>query len=517
MFGMKAAMAALAVGACCAEIANGAEYPSADATTLKNKVLFGYQGWFDCPASGTGSWIHWSRNGGPAEGSLTVDMYPDLREFKTVDLCPAGAFQIAGKQAYLFSSKVPSIVDAHFRWMKEYGLDGVYVQRFVGETTWKRSGGDVVLKNIMKSAALHGRVFAIEYDVSGSSDAGFADAIKKDWAYLVDSLKVTSQPGYLFENGKPVLSIWGIGLTDNHPPADPAAAASFINWFKAGAAEKYRVFYMGGTPSWWRTLNNDARSDAGWKSVYQSMNAIQPWTVGRYTNDVEVDNWKKNPILPDIAETKAMGNFYLPVVFPGFSWKNLNNGPANQIPRRGGKFLWKQAMNAKSAGAQALKIAMFDEVDEATAMFKIAPKRSDAPDNGYWLTLDADGMDLPADWYLRVAGEITKVYHGLRPAGDSIPIRPGDPIALRKAPGAAAPISFSAVVERDGTIRFDGPEGSGSLRVVDPRGRNLRVLALENGVAHWDRKDAAGRSLASGVYLILPSGRGARPMTLALP
>ena len=40
---------------------------------------------------------------------------------------------IGGKPAYLFSSRNPKTVSRHFRWMKEYGLDGVLVQRFVGE------------------------------------------------------------------------------------------------------------------------------------------------------------------------------------------------------------------------------------------------------------------------------------------------------------------------------------------------------------------------------------------------
>jgi hypothetical protein len=29
-----------------------------------------------------------------------------------------------------------------------------------------------------------------------------------------------------------------------------------------------------------------------------------------------------------------------------------------------------------------------------------------------WLTLDADGAELPSDWYLRLAGEITRMFHG---------------------------------------------------------------------------------------------------------
>ena len=38
-----------------------------------------------------------------------------------------------------------------------------------------------------------------------------------------------------------------------------------------------------------------------------------------------------------------------------------------------------------------MKIAMFDEVNEGTAIFKAVSPRDKAPKPGYWLTLDADG------------------------------------------------------------------------------------------------------------------------------
>jgi hypothetical protein len=64
-------------------------------------------------------------------------------------------------------------------------------------------------------------------------------------------------------------------------------------------------------------------------------------------------------------------------------------------------------------------------VDEGTAILKIAPHRTDAPDQGFWLTLDADGADLPSDWYLRLAGEITRMFHGeIRPDA-KLPANPG--------------------------------------------------------------------------------------------
>ena len=64
----------------------------------------------------------------------------------------------------------------------------------------------------------------------------------------------------------------------------------------------------------------------------------------------------------------------MPVIFPGFSWHNLKATlPLNQIPRNGGTFYWRQVYNAISAGCTMLYGAMFDEVDEGTAMFKMAP------------------------------------------------------------------------------------------------------------------------------------------------
>jgi hypothetical protein len=401
-----------------------------DATTLDHKVLLGYQGWFDCPGESTpqNPWSHWTRRR-PAPENLTIDGYPDLAEFAKSDLCPLEGFTIAGKQAYLYSAWNPKIVDAHFGWMQENGLDGVLVQRFLSDIPHRRATGDVVLKNIMAAAKAHGRVFAIEYDVSGASDEKFFQVMSEDWQYLVHDLKITQAPGYLHHKGRPVLSVWGMGFLDRHPPQDPEAAKKAIAWFKSGGPEDCRVTYMGGVPARWRTLGNDSRKEEAWSQVYAMMDVIQPWTVGRYGTDEAVDHWKTEVLVPDVARTKELAQIYMPVVFPGFSWHNLNHAPPrnakpNQIPREGGQFLWKQAMNAREAGATVLKIAMFDEVNEGTAVMKMASKRTDAPEQGYWLTLDADGLSLPSDWYLRVSGAITRVFHGQAKVTKEIPVKP---------------------------------------------------------------------------------------------
>ena len=122
---------------------------------------------------------------------------------------------------------------------------------------------------------------------------------------------------------------------------------------------------------------------------------------------------------PDIKATHALGVDYMPVVFPGFSWANLmharqkaNTTKSNAIPRRCGRFYWRQVYNALSVGSSALYGAMFDEVDEGTAMFKLLPNVTGAPVIGLspgdaFVTLDADGCQLPSDWYLRLAGAAT--------------------------------------------------------------------------------------------------------------
>jgi len=393
-----------------------------DASTLDGKVLLGYQGWFTCPSDGSGRWTHWAR-GTPAPETLSIDVYPDLTELEPDERCEIPGMTIAGKPAYLFSSRNPKTVARHFRWMRDYGLDGVLIQRFVGEIRRKRSDGEVVLKNIMNAAKESGRTFAIEYDISGGNPETFAQTIKDDWTYLVDEIKVTQHPNYQRHNGKPLVSVWGMGLNENaHPPTDAKVAKELIGWFKNTA----KVTYMGGTPARWSTLTRDSRTDPEWAEVYAMMDVVQPWNVGRYGTLDAVNQWKGEVLIPDVKKAAENHQIYMPVVFPGFSWNNLKkNSRPNQIPRLRGEFLWRQAYNAKMAGAKVLKIAMFDEVDEGTAILKAAPHRKDAPEQGFWLTLDADGAELPSDWYLRLAGEITRMFHGEIKPDPKLPEHPG--------------------------------------------------------------------------------------------
>ncbi|MBI5479990.1 MAG: hypothetical protein HY906_14080, partial [Deltaproteobacteria bacterium] len=184
------------------------------------------------------------------------------------------------------------------------------------------------------------------------------------------------------------------------------------------------VSLMGGVPTYWRTLTGDSKTAAAWADVYRSFDVVSPWAVGRYADEAGANSFRTNLVAPDLAEATAHGVGYLPVVFPGFTWHNLTGGAPNQIPRNGGHFYWRQVYNAVAAGCTMIFGAMFDEVDEGTAMFKLAPTAAQLPTQASYVPLDVDGYDLPADWYLRLAGEAAKMLRGDIALSATMPITP---------------------------------------------------------------------------------------------
>ena len=415
--------AAVALLVVCSLSCGAASPQAVSDKALKGKVLVGYQGWFRCPGDGSpgDAWSHWSKGGPPSAETVSVAIYPDTRELSPKSTCPLTSESVNGKPGQLFSSFPKETVEKHFEWMQSYGIDGALLQRFTSSIPGQRREGDQVLKNVRDAAEAHGRVFAVEYDVSGAPAATVMQQLQDDWQYLARDVKVTSSHAYLHLDGKPVVAIWGFGFSDGRHIEDPKLALEVIHWFKDNA----HLVVMGGVPAGWSSLSGDSVTDPAWAKVYAALDIVQPWTVGRYKTMDAAKAWKTSHLVPDLAKTKENHQLYMPVIFPGFSWHNLNRNTAeNQIPRMGGAFLWQQAYDAKAAGASFVKIAMFDEVNEGTAIFKATQSRQDAPQPGYWLTLDADGKQLPSDWYLRIAGEIGRMFRGQIPAGERLSLTP---------------------------------------------------------------------------------------------
>lgn len=404
----------------------------ADPSTLHGKVMCGYQGWHGTTndSSSDAWWRHWC-----TRDALTVDLWPDMVEYPSNQLCAIeftnGPLLYAnGQPARVYSSYHYNTVALHMKWLRDYCLDGVFLQRFV--TTLYTSNSlafeDQVTSNVRDGSEAYGRVFAVMYDIVDAIETNLVAVITNDWAHLVDDLNLTDSVSYLRHKGKPVVAFCGVGYADR--PGTAQQFQSLLDWFGQEAATQYQATVLGNVATHWRTLDGDSKTNEQWFSVYRNFDVLSPWTVGRYTNSATAEQFAHDFVSPDIAETGQAGVDYMPVVFPGFSWHNLKEAeegryaPLNEIPRMGGQFMWTQCYEFQDAGATMLYVAMFDEVDEGTAIYKLAPTTNDLPVDVTLLSLDADGETLPSDWYLRVAREVKRMLVGQVVPTESLPIEP---------------------------------------------------------------------------------------------
>ncbi|MES2430242.1 MAG: glycoside hydrolase family 71/99-like protein [Bacteroidota bacterium] len=397
---------------------------AAVAQSVTGKVICGYQGWFSAYGDGSpvARWFHWSNGtyqsnaGSPAPGALKFEAYPAVDEYNNASLFQTALGNTSeGNTSKLFSSYKADVIDKHFEWMEQNEIDGVALQRFIGETfdgVFKLNR-DSITARLKRSAEAHQRIFYLMYDISGLDVAKF-DSIKTDWQNnMVAKLNITSSPYYVHQNNKPVVCLWGFGFTDR--PGDAAQCLDVINWFKTNGC-----FVIGGVPTNWRNSNGDSKP--GFTNVYLAYDMISPWSVGRFGNNTEVDNFKNNYLVPDLAYCNTNNKLYQPVIFPGFAWSNWNGGAQNQISRNKGEFMWRQVYNIKQAGISNGYIAMFDEYDEGTNITKQADSYYSIPNNQYFLTTSADGTYLSKDFYLRLSGKATKVIKGIDALTTSVTI-----------------------------------------------------------------------------------------------
>jgi hypothetical protein len=184
---------------------------------------------------------------------------------------------------------------------------------------------------------------------------------------------------------------------------------------------------MLGVPTYFRELNKDCLPDPYLHEIIKSADIVLPWMVQRFTPLVHkpIDHIRDH-VIEDIKWTKKYGIDYVPIAYPGFSWRNLslsNKGLARHtaysaIPRLGGAFYWDQISAIISAGAEMIYVAMFDEIDEGTAIMKV----SDTPPNSEKAHfVDNDGM--PSDHYLWLTGQATKMLRKEIPFSIGMPER----------------------------------------------------------------------------------------------
>jgi len=393
---------------------DGPTVAGVDTETLRGKIMCGYQGWFNCPADGADlGWNHWARRGQQhfAPGNVTVDFWPDVTELDPDERFATGFQHSDGRIAEVFSSASRKTVLRHFSWMRQYGIDGAFVQRFVNGLANPRlkQHKNCVLAHAREGANREGRTYAVMYDLSGL-DRGETIRCRSDWRVLREQMEITADDAYLHHEGQPVVALWGIGFNDDRKYT-LEECRRLIQWLKEDGCT-----VMLGVPSYWREGRRDATSDPQFHEIIRMADVICPWTVGRYRTPEQAANHAKRVWRGDVQWCQQHDIDFLPVTFPGFSWHNLHGGKLDSIPRLKGQFLWSQLVAAKQAGCEMIYVAMFDEVDEGTAIFKCT---NDPPagDDVSFTTYEG----LPSDHYLRLVGDGGRMLRGEISAGETMP------------------------------------------------------------------------------------------------
>lgn len=384
--------------------------------SYKGLIMAGYQGWFNAPGDGANrEWYHYTGPNGFRPGSCTIDFWPDVSEYEKTYRTE---FTFAdGSPAYVFSSHDESTVDTHFRWMKEYGLDGVFMQRFVGEIRGAsgRMHFNRVLASAMKAANKYERAICVMYDLSGMQprEEGLLLADIAEIAERYSLKDHDANPSYLYHNGRPLVCVWGVGFNDNRRYGYDEAERIIEGLKEQGFS------VMIGVPTYWQTLDEDTLPDPRLHDLIRRCDVVMPWFVGRY--DEQGYPACRKIVRENIAWARANGVDYAPLAFPGFSWRNMpGNENSKQILRNNGSSLWKQLSGAIAEGAEMIYVAMFDEIDEGTAIFKCATEVPVPAPGSTFVPLDREGG---SDRYLWLVGQAGRMLRGEIPLDVQLPSR----------------------------------------------------------------------------------------------
>ncbi|HET9569811.1 MAG TPA: glycoside hydrolase family 71/99-like protein [Bacteroidales bacterium] len=439
-------------------------------TTINGKILCGYQGWFAAPTDGANlSWKHYSINTKSGQlfepGACSIDLWPDMHEYDANESYQTAFTDPDGSKAKVYSSYKMKTSLLHFRWMEEYGIDGVILQRFV--TNIRNSGSlrnfnDTVMMHTFKAAKAYGRAVCIMYDMTSMKSADTA-AVKNDWKRLVDTYRLTSggddQP-YLYHKGKPMICLWGVGFDDGRHDTvtSPASAYSMdairglVQFFKndpdyGGCSVLLGVNYT------WRTKTNKPFIDDHLNDIIKMSDMINPWLVGRLRTVNDMSSFGVQ-IQGDLLWCNNNGIEYIPCAFPGFSWLNMAYRDSSKgrtvISRDKGNFIWRQFETAITKGVQQIYATMFDEIDEGTALYKVTNSPpNNLNDNNlpnisrvgdYPVSVFQTLEGLSSDYYLWLVGEASRMLRKEYPVTPTIPYR-SDLFSLGGVTLACEPLS----------------------------------------------------------------------------
>src|SRR6266545_1689872 len=276
--------------------AGAATAPAASpAGDVVGKISVGYQGWFACIGDGApiNGWWSWSANWAqpPSPSNTIIKAWPDMREYTR-------GYQTAYQN-----------------------LNGGGPAR------------DAITAKVRGAAEAYSRKFYIMYGISGWTN--MQPEIKTAWTTKMSAH--TASSAYAYQNGKPVVCIFGFGYTDHAP----SACLDVVNWFKSQGC-----YVIGGVPREWRAFPRP-----GFLDVYHAFNMLSPWMVGAISDVNGSDFMYQYYNVPDVADCAAHGIDYQPCVLPG---------DVSLRERAHGDFMWRQFYNMVRVGAQGIYISMFD-------------------------------------------------------------------------------------------------------------------------------------------------------------
>jgi hypothetical protein len=265
-----------------------------------------------------------------------------------------------------------------------------------------------------------GVAWTIMYDLSGLRKGEIRSVVMEDWKRLCRLAKIREDGALLRLGGKPLIAVWGIGFNDKRLYTNDEIA-ELLDLLQNDPEYGGNAILLG-VPFWWRTGERDTVAHEKIAPLLARADVIHSWSVGRIRSQNAATTLADEVWAKDVEWARKNKKIFLPTIYPGFGWANLKTKrpgwekEANAvIPREGGKFYRHMGKEAHRAGATTAYIAMFDEIDEATAIFKVT---NNPPEGANFQTLEGK----PSDYYLQITRDLAKIFARPNPAN---PKKPG--------------------------------------------------------------------------------------------
>ncbi|KAF2172726.1 hypothetical protein M409DRAFT_16687 [Zasmidium cellare ATCC 36951] len=400
-----------------------------DHAQLNGMTVFGYQAWYptwdpnhqpqDQVHSNDFKWFNPAQGTpgppNPPNSQVLTDTLPYVEDYPSECWETTNFILANGSHAQFFNSYCTAVIEKHFQYMVQYGIDGVFVQRFFDAATPSNDYYNATLQalqTIQQMAEKYNKYFAVEYDLSGKTDAWGPDQyltiLQNDYNNVVKPL--FSSKSYIYNGTRPVVEIWGVAINNGTGP-NGSKFKDIINRFQEAPENPFMV---AGVPHNW--LDYKTRDPNGYWPAFQQADCIQPWPVGAFSTISDFQWSVQHELLPGKAQTDSWGIKFGGAFTPGGSNRNANTNATYQPPlgsRFNGTFYEEQLKSFSNGTVKAWFNfgAMFDEYTEGKPAIQ-PPSFKNLPTNPNPGFLGSDDDKSPF-YYMQLSGQYTTENHQL--------------------------------------------------------------------------------------------------------